>query len=251
MRIEWVVAGATILAVAACGPKAGGGSDARISPYDGFVQRDGNQGTDGSLPDSDATVPLADGSVPGPDGSVSLTAYCMPSCGTVTDCDQGSAAYDSDNYDCVGGACYYTGCVSDTECQSMGSYLCRQPVGYAMPLCLPACGTVSDCDLGSAPYSPDNYTCSNGVCVYTGCVSDAECQSMGSYVCRTQPQVAVPYCLKSCSTPTDCSAGSAAYDEDNYDCLQGACVYTGCNSQSECQSLGAYTCVQGTTPLPF
>lgn len=54
----------------------------------------------------------------------------------------------------------------------------------SVPVCQLACGDVSECDLGTASSDPDNYACPDGYCVYAGCNSDAECQSMGNYVCR-------------------------------------------------------------------
>jgi hypothetical protein len=40
-------------------------------------------------------------------------------------------------------------------------------------------------------------------------------------------------------------APGSAYDEDNYTCSGGACIYTGCNSAAECDvtfSNQNYTC---------
>lgn len=252
MRVIWMMVAFGLWALTACGPRSSSAKDAAVNRRDGVVPRDGsNPGSDGSTLGPDAIVPQGDAATPGPDAAVSQVAYCLPACGTAAECNLGSAPYDSDNYACLGGACHYQGCVSDTECQSLGNYRCRQPAGYVMPLCLPACSTVSDCDLGSAPYSPDNYSCTGEVCVYTGCVSDTECQTLGDNVCRTQPNSTVPYCLPACSTSADCNLGSAPYDSDNYDCLGGVCVYSGCNSLAECQAMGSYVCVIGTSPLLF
>ena len=46
--------------------------------------------------------------------------------------------------------------------------------------------------------------------------------------------------------PGDCGTGTAAYDEDNYDCIDQLCVYTGCNFEAECQESngGDWTCVE-------
>ena len=52
----------------------------------------------------------------GCDTSMSV-AYCAETCTTSSDCGTPSQpAYDSDNYDCRGGFCTYTGCLSDAEC---------------------------------------------------------------------------------------------------------------------------------------
>jgi hypothetical protein len=60
------------------------------------------------------------------------------------------------------------------------------------------------------------------------------------------PGIAVPTCLKTCSTPGDCAVGNVAYDADNYRCTGGLCEYTGCNSAQECSAgVGAgYGCHQ-------
>ncbi len=109
--------------------------------------------------------------------------FCLPACGTVADCNLGTAPYDADNYSCSNGVCVYQGCNSDSECMTIGNYLCRD-TGSGPPMCLAACNGVSECDMGSAPYDVDNYSCSNGVCIYQGCNSDSECQTLGNYVCR-------------------------------------------------------------------
>ena len=108
---------------------------------------------------------------------------CLLPCSVPSDCDiGGGAAYDADNYAGEGGACIYSGCNSDSECQTLGSYLCRD--GGGVDLCLPSCITSADCNLGSAPYDADNYSCEGDVCRYHGCNSDQECQALGAYVCH-------------------------------------------------------------------
>ena len=112
-------------------------------------------------------------------------SYCATACETQADCDLGSAPYDADNYDCKQGACHYTGCNSDSECASMlDSYVCLEhPFGIAY--CVPGCDSNADCDLGSRAYDADNYQCTSGGCMYSGCNSDEECQSLGSeYICH-------------------------------------------------------------------
>lgn len=54
-------------------------------------------------------------------------------------------------------------------------------MGLAATLWLASCGS------GSAAYDADNYACREGLCVYLGCRSDAEClASITAYptVCR-------------------------------------------------------------------
>jgi hypothetical protein len=225
-----------------CGPSDSSAGDA--SGPDGHVPgADGEvPGADGEVPGADGEVPGADGEAPGADAAVDLPSYCQAACDTATDCDLGSVAYDADNYDCVGGGCVYLGCLGDGECQALGDDLCRQPAGYPQPLCLPACDTPADCDLGSAAYDADNYDCVGGVCVYAGCNDTAECQALGDNVCETPPGSSTPLCQTPCDTAVDCDQGSAPYSSDNYDCTGGICVYQGCNDTAECQALGDYVC---------
>ena len=114
-----------------------------------------------------------------------------------------------------------------------------------------SCPPAADCDLGSAAYDADNYACTGGVCIYTGCNNDAECQALQSgHVCRSAQGTSMATCVKGCSTVADCGQGMAPYDADNYVCVAGGCVYTGCNSSTECAALGYYVCAAITTPLP-
>lgn len=111
---------------------------------------------------------------------------CLVGCTTPSDCGvQTSPAYDADNYACDAGACIYTGCNSDAECQaSVGSnYACRAMAG-GVASCFPTCTTAADCDLGQPANDADNYACDDGLCIYQGCNSDAECMMQGNLVCR-------------------------------------------------------------------
>jgi hypothetical protein len=108
----------------------------------------------------------------------------------------------------------------------------------ALAVCQLGCTTASDCGQATAAYDADNYECDQGVCVWTGCNSTAECtetfQSQ-NYVCAVRGELALPSCYPTCSAPADCVLGdSSLYDADNYACDQGACVWTGCNSSPEC-----------------
>ena len=174
----------------------------------------------------------------GQGGSIELPPYCQPGCNTTADCDLGSAAYDPDNYSCDQGACIYTGCNSEAECQAVN--LTCQDVG-GVPVCLIPCSVAADCEIGGgAAYDADNYSCDQGGCIYTGCNSDAECLSMGSYLCRDGGGMDI--CQPACITTADCDLGAAPYDADNYSCDDGVCHYLGCNSDQECQALGSYVC---------
>ena len=57
---------------------------------------------------------------------------------------------------------------------------------------------------------------------------------------------ATPACYRGCTTVADCTRSGSLYDEDNYVCDDGACVYTGCNNDDECATLGdeeTFVCV--------
>jgi hypothetical protein len=110
---------------------------------------------------------------------------CVQACTTAASCvvSGAGAAYDLDNYSCPQGSCQYLGCNSDPECQSLGSYVCRD-VGGGVRFCMPACSSPASCSFGSLPNDADNYACTDGWCRYQGCNSDTECQTMGDYVCR-------------------------------------------------------------------
>ncbi|MBO6933921.1 MAG: hypothetical protein JJ863_03075 [Deltaproteobacteria bacterium] len=215
------------------------GTDARVPP-----------GTDGG-PRADAQLPPGtDGGPTGRDGGTAPDPidFCQLGCATGADCGSASAAFDADNYECDAGICRYTGCNSDSECQSTfmsTGYVCRDLSGLAT--CQQACSTASDCGSGSAAFDTDNYECDAGVCRYTGCNSDSECTSTymdSRYGCREAevPDTGVPIptatrnCVLTCSAVADCSTASAAFDADNYECDAGVCRYRGCNSDSECTS---------------
>ncbi len=168
-------------------------------------------------------------------------SYCVQVCDSPSDCASQYPPWDADNYDCNDGACEYLGCHSDEECKAvpgMESYVCAADQITGLDVCTKSCSSVSDCATPSAPWDEDNYSCDNGACHYTGCNSDQECQSvqgLESYVCAAQVQGALAQCLPGCSTVEDCDMGSVAYDQDNYFCDDGLCVYTGCNSDEECR----------------
>jgi hypothetical protein len=53
---------------------------------------------------------------------------CVKSCSAPADCATTSAAFDADNYSCVGAICVYKGCNSDAECKSSfakSNYTCK------------------------------------------------------------------------------------------------------------------------------
>lgn len=130
--------------------------------------------------------------------------------------------------------------------------------GPRIAVCQLGCVTTSDCVTASPAFDADNYRCESGACRYTGCVSDAECRSTFSndrYVCRDLG-TGIPTCLLGCTTSAECSTGAAAFDEDNYGCASGVCVYQGCNDDEECAATfaGPYGCrdvAPPTTPVPI
>ena len=170
---------------------------------------------------------------------------CQPGCTSVADCvlSTAPATHDLDNFQCDEGICKYSGCTSDSECQTIGDYVCRDSHNTGIPICERACNTPVDCDLGSAPYDSDNYQCTSGVCIYRGCNSDSECSALGDYGCHDLG-ADHPFCVPNCSTNTDCDLGLLPYDNDNYECTTEVfCQYTGCNSDQECDSyMDGYLC---------
>lgn len=104
---------------------------------------------------------------------------CTRACTTPADCDGGNPAHDADNYACVDGACDYLGCSSDAECSDTfgAGFQCVQFQGVLGKECWQGCQTSADCDLGSPALSSDNFACNEGICDYTSCHDDAECQA--------------------------------------------------------------------------
>jgi len=207
-------------------------------------------GSDAAAVDSgaraDSSTPPADA---GSDAGTVSFPYCRLGCATAVDCTGASAAFDADNYECRSGACAYTGCNDDAECQSTfmsADYACRAVSG--LRTCVQTCATASDCGrIAAAAFDADNYDCDAGRCLYTGCNDDAECASSftdSRYVCRAVAPAtgglpvpsATRNCVLGCSVVSDCSTPSAAFDADNYECRSGSCQYVGCNADTECAS---------------
>ena len=189
--------------------------------------------------------------------------YCILGCKKAADCITGTptAISDADNYKCDDGRCVYLGCLSDAECdevygavtQATGRvYRCNKNGAYGYPECTPTCSTAEDCDLygqGSTQYAYDldNYKCESGLCVFTGCNSDTECEntmSSSDYKCLPQEYVGktVKICTLSCKSAADCA--NSAYPADFYECRNSQCVTKNCESDEWCQNyMGAdYSC---------
>jgi hypothetical protein len=170
-------------------------------------------------------------------GDPILVPLCLERCITSHDCGSSTTpAYSSDNYACVDGFCVYTGCLSDAECVAGFGAGWGCQLSAAIPVCLATCSSVSDCGSSTTPaYSSDNYACTDGLCVYTGCHTTAECVDTtgAGYGCYTgyDPHL----CMEVCSTTADCGTPSSpAYGSDNYRCTDGFCIYSKCLSHAEC-----------------
>jgi len=179
------------------------------------------------------------------DSDYERVPQCARSCNTALDCDFDSKPYDLDNHNCISGACEWTGCNTDVECDdhSPGSVCTTSPFGP--DYCTMGCSTVSDCDLGSAPYDADNFDCVSGACVYSGCNSTAECLTVHfeGTVCAEDPASGIDNCVMGCSTTVDCDLGFSSYGSENHECINGGCVYSGCNTDEECDDfMAGYVC---------
>ena len=222
--------------------------------------------------DDGETVSDADGNgetnpVEEPDGdkpSENTAKHCVMDCNTASDCVPagGNAITDADNYDCKNGRCEYKGCLSDAECDEIYGavtaatgrvYRCNKNGAYGYPECTPVCSTAADCDLyGQGPsteyaYDFDNYKCESGFCVFTGCNSDAECETTtysSDYKCLPQEYEGktLKICTISCKSAADCA--NSAYPADFYECRNSQCVTKNCESDEWCRGyLGAdYSC---------
>ena len=103
--------------------------------------------------------------------------------------------------------------------------------------CVLACTTPADCATSTNPgttSSADNFTCDDGACNWLGCFSDQECRNTmqePNYVCRMSEVHGGPACLNTCATDDDCGT--------RWQCMSGACHYTGCTDDSMCTDFGA------------
>ena len=180
--------------------------------------------------------------------------FCQYACETDSDCvlAGSNAITDADNYNCDNGRCVYLGCLSDAECDEIYEvvtaatgrvYRCNKNGAYGYPECTPVCSEDADCDLygqGSSTqyaYDFDNYKCESGLCVYTGCLSDAECETTtysSDYKCLPQEYdgKTLKICTISCSTAADCS--NSAYPEKFYECRNSQCVAKSCENDEWC-----------------
>ncbi|MBR6421139.1 hypothetical protein IKS86_00290 [bacterium] len=180
--------------------------------------------------------------------------FCQYVCTTASDCVPAgaNAITDADNYKCEDGKCVYLGCLSDDECDEIyGSvtaangkvYRCNKNGAYGYPECTLTCSTAADCDLygqGTSQYAYDldNYKCEGGLCVFTGCNSDAECEAtMSSSDYKCMPQEYTGKTLKICNLPCKSAADCAnsVYPEEFYECRNSLCVAKSCESDEWCK----------------
>lgn len=106
-----------------------------------------------------------------------------------------------------------------------------------VPLCVKDCSTAADCVEVGADYlhREPNYSCDNGLCIYTGCVDDDNCAQVYSFpahVCSANGD-----CLPPCESADDCAITGADVDADNWECNAGGCEYLGCLNSYECVSI--------------
>ena len=180
--------------------------------------------------------------------------FCQYRCTTVSDCIQGesNATNDEDNYKCENHKCVYLGCLNDAECEEVYEsvtaatgtvYRCNKNGAYGYPECTPACSSAADCnnlcEAGTTQYAYDldNYKCESGLCVYTGCNSDSECEatmSSSDYKCLTQEYSGktLNVCNLPCETAADC--GNMVYPEEVYLCENRQCKMKSCESDEWC-----------------
>ncbi len=180
--------------------------------------------------------------------------FCQYRCTTVSDCIQGesNATNDEDNYKCENHKCVYLGCLNDAECEEVYEsvtaatgtvYRCNKNGAYGYPECTPACSSAADCnnlcEAGTTQYAYDldNYKCESGLCVYTGCNSDSECEatmSSSDYKCLTQEYSGktLNICNIPCETAADC--GNMVYPAEVYICENRQCRMKSCESDEWC-----------------
>ena len=185
--------------------------------------------------------------------------FCQYACTKAADCVtvSSNAIYDEDNYKCENGKCIYLGCLNDAECdevygavtQATGRvYRCNKNGAYGYPECTPTCSNAADCNLygeGSTQYAYDldNNKCENGFCVYTGCLSDAECEAStysDLYKCLPQEYSGktLKICTVGCQTAADCPNSGL------YECRDSVCVMKRCESDEWCREYNEnYSCL--------
>ena len=85
-------------------------------------------------------------------------------------------------------------------------------------------------------HEEDNYSCSDGACVYDGCNADSECQDLfGIDEAGCLVSGGFGACVRSCDAAADCAvAGQTGFAAENYACTGGLCDYQGCLDDTDC-----------------
>jgi len=218
-----------------CACTAGGACDDGLSCLSNLCVNAG--GGDG---DGDTSLPVGDGDGDGSGSSGQIPA-CVAACETPNDCAVDISGGSAAHFLCIEGACVYRGCLSDDDCADLSLNGLDPRCAYAgikvdaPELCVQGCSTPSDCVTDTYPDADaDNWSCSQGACVYLGCRNDTECEG---WVCRRRPYDLVDLCIPPCVNASDCAQygdGSPDVDADNFACVNGGCVHQGCNDDSEC-----------------
>lgn len=234
------------------------GTDTGTGNGNGDTGNTGNTANTGDTGDTGNTGNTGDTGDTGPHG-----AFCALECSKAEDCvlsTSPTAINDADNFNCTNGACIYKGCNSDDECdqtyQIENAYKCRKFDTTTIPMCAAVCTTSDDCHSYGAgsteqAYDSDNYACTDGACEYKGCKSDSECSTTfasADYGCRefNYVTVTISNCTDLCTTAADCVTDGSNYTEDNYECINSACVIKQCESDQFCSdTMGSdYTCYE-------
>lgn len=219
--------GATSLDTSA---SSGFGSSDSSNPTSAATSEATSSGSTGAGDDATSTGAEIDVSVP----------FCRPPCLLPNDCAGQPPLYDAPNWACVDAGCVWLGCLDDGECALDQRCVALDDTGGGiLQFCVASCVTSDDCGSGSGPYIAENYDCIDGACIFNGCGSDEECEAVSSGLGCFPRDADV--CLQTCVDSSDCGSGAAAWDADNYECIDGACIYLGCLGDSECD--GDAVCV--------
>ncbi len=169
---------------------------------------------------------------------------CKLSCTAPADCvpDTPNETHDADNFDCTNDVCVWKGCLNTAECVAVFPAITgiECDTNVDPPACHAPCSAPADCAYDSAAplfpiYGPDNSSCDNSLCVWTGCNNDQECVDaypLKTWVCHEY--LNTPVCGVGCTTPADCALTDDLFLEDHWLCTDGACQHLGCASTAEC-----------------